>query len=185
PLLVALASRASAAPSLDLPHEDWDDLCRDAGNWEYIDGSVDTSKADYRGKTAAKNEFGEKIGLARLEEALEANEWGGGGGVEATVEDEGLDDFLTLKGDLDGAKGTSAPGDFGPLEERLLAAEGMDGKGGRMEGLEQEDEGDEGVEALQSMMLKMQAVRDMGADMPLAERKQLAAGAVREVMKTL
>ena len=46
------------------------------------------------------------------------------------------------------------------------------------------DEGeDEGVEELESMMLKMQAIKDMGADMPEAERRKFAAKAVRDVMK--
>ncbi|CAG8973912.1 hypothetical protein HYALB_00003690 [Hymenoscyphus albidus] len=46
----------------------------------------------------------------------------------------------------------------------------------------EEDEGkdDEDVEKLQAMMLKMQAVRDMGADLPEAERKRLAAKTTSE-----
>lgn len=45
--------------------------------------------------------------------------------------------------------------------------------------------GDEGVEELENMMLKVQAIKDMGADMPEAERRTFAAKAVRHVMKTL
>ena len=43
--------------------------------------------------------------------------------------------------------------------------------------------GDEGVEELENMMLKMQAIKDMGADMPEHERRKFAAKAVRDVMK--
>ena len=50
---------------------------------------------------------------------------------------------------------------------------------------EAEDGGDEGVEELESIMLKMQAVKDMGADMPEAERRRFAARAVRDVMKNI
>lgn len=51
-------------------------------------------------------------------------------------------------------------------------------------GAEESDEGgDEGVEELENMMLKMQAIKDMGADMPESERRKLAAKAVRDVMK--
>ena len=44
---------------------------------------------------------------------------------------------------------------------------------------------DEGVEELENMMLKLQAIKDMGADMPEHERKKFAAKAVRDVMKDL
>ncbi len=48
-----------------------------------------------------------------------------------------------------------------------------------------EEGADDGVEELENMMLKMQAIKDMGADMPEAERKRFAATAVKDVMKQL
>ena len=51
-------------------------------------------------------------------------------------------------------------------------------------GTERCDEGaDEGVEELEKMMLKMQAIKDMGAQMPDPDRRKLAVSAVRDVMK--
>ncbi len=48
------------------------------------------------------------------------------------------------------------------------------------------DEGaDEGVEELENMMLRMQAIKDMGADMPESERGKFAAKAVSDLMKVL
>ena len=48
------------------------------------------------------------------------------------------------------------------------------------------DEGaDEGVEELEHMMLKIQAIKDMGADMPGAERRKFAAKAMRDILKAL
>ena len=48
------------------------------------------------------------------------------------------------------------------------------------------DEGaGESVEELEHMMLKVQAIKDMGADMPEAERKIFAAKAMRDVLKAL
>ncbi|KFY15775.1 hypothetical protein V491_05567, partial [Pseudogymnoascus sp. VKM F-3775] len=47
------------------------------------------------------------------------------------------------------------------------------------------EEEEEGVEGLEALMLKMQAMRDLGADMPEAQRKKFAAKAVRDLMKTL
>lgn len=53
-------------------------------------------------------------------------------------------------------------------------------------GAEGSDEGaDEGVVELENMMLKMHAIKDMGADMPESERRKFAAKAVRDVMKAL
>lgn len=45
--------------------------------------------------------------------------------------------------------------------------------------------GDEGVEQLENMMLKVQAIKNMAADMPQAERRRFAAKAVKHVIKTL
>ena len=48
------------------------------------------------------------------------------------------------------------------------------------------DEGaDEGVEELENTMRKLQAVKDMGADMPESERRTFAAKAVKDIMKAL
>lgn len=68
---------------------------------------------------------------------------------------------------------------------------------------EQEDVGEDDVEELQRMMVRLQAARgmcavrsfdsvyidqrlcsDMGADLPLTERRKLAAQAVKDVMRT-
>lgn len=47
-------------------------------------------------------------------------------------------------------------------------------------------EGDnEGVEELENTILKVQAIKDMGADMPEAQRRRFAAKAVRDVLKTM
>lgn len=59
-----------------------------------------------------------------------------------------------------------------------------------VKGAEESDEGgdeggDEGVEELENLTLKLQAIKDRGAGMPEAERRNLAAKAVREVMKAL
>lgn len=46
-------------------------------------------------------------------------------------------------------------------------------------------ETDDDVEALQAMMLKLQATRDLGADLPMAERRKIARAAVQKVMKEM
>ena len=77
-------------------------------------------------------------------------------------------------------------GSFGE-EAAEVEREMMDLKLAVQSEVEGEDEtgGVEGVEELESMMSRMQAINDMGADMPEAERRKFAAKAVREVMKTI
>lgn len=53
----------------------------------------------------------------------------------------------------------------------------VNGAGGSDEG------GEKGVEELENMVLRMQAIKDMGADLPDSERRKFAARAVRDVMK--
>ena len=53
-------------------------------------------------------------------------------------------------------------------------------------GAEGHDEGaDEGVEKLENMIQRLQAIKDMGVDMPASERRTFAAKAVKDVMKAL
>ncbi len=131
------------------------------------------------------------MGIERLREALETNDW----------ENNELSEAVDLEDLDDGGEGSIG---FG-----IEAAEmGMEMFGMKQaiygeksgEGNQDEEGEDEGVEQLQAMILRMQAVRgkffwclcrkqlmvrDMGADMPEAERKKFAAKAVNEMMKKL
>ncbi|ELR06944.1 hypothetical protein VC83_05662 [Pseudogymnoascus destructans] len=121
--------------------------------WEVVDGAA-----------TGKNEFGEVVGVERVREALEANEWVGGDGRLEELEELGF--------------GGDVGGGFEIGEEDV---EGMTRPiFGKDEGEEEES-----VEGMEALMLKMQAMRDLGADMPEAERKKFAAKAVRDLMKTL
>lgn len=113
------------------------------------------------------------MGIARLREALEAYEWDSGGGdvdVDELEEELGLEDGF-------GAEAAEVEREMVGLKMAV-----------RREGGEDEEDGEEeeeGVEELENMMLKMQAIKDMGADMPEGERRKFAARAVRDVMKTM
>lgn len=189
PLLVALAMPNSMTPALEIEEEEWEDLGRECGGWEYIDGAIplsvsgDGSKGGEKRKEGVQtNEYGEKVGMDRLVEALEANEWESGvGGAELDDDDgeeeeerEVLSEELSLERDLGLVGGNAEEGT--ELREGLLD---------RKDGNEADPGGDEDVMALESMMMKMQAVKEIGADMPEAERKKFAAKAVREVMKNI
>ncbi|KAI4189459.1 MAG: hypothetical protein LQ346_005103 [Caloplaca aetnensis] len=151
--------------------DEWEDLCRECGGWEWIDIEA-----------TGKNEFGEKVGLERLQETLEANEWDEGGG-DAVISTDDIKDFEADLGLLDDAKGATPTGmdlghDFDGMHEAILGR----GEEGADDGC---SEGDIHVEELESMMLKMQAIKEKGASMPEEERKRFAAKAVTEVMKSI
>lgn len=134
------------------------------------------------------------MGLERLKEALEANDWESnelGQGVD-------IDDF-----DVGEEEGEAISG-FG-IEAAEMEMEMFGMKQAIYGGINVEENGDEEdqdneVEQLQAMMLRVQAVRgkcfssvqwkklivgDMGEDMPEAERKRFAAKAVNDIMKKL
>jgi hypothetical protein len=138
------------------------------------------------------------MGIDRLKEALEANDWEGDN-LEAAIDPDGLEG-----GDDSDGEGSLGFGiDRDEMEEEMKGMKQAiyDGtiSGGEVD--QDEAEQDDEVEKLQAMMLKMQAVRgkflrifllvssnialDMGADMPEAERKRFAAKAVSEIMKSL
>ena len=147
PLLLAVRVQTTTVPTLDVAGQEWDDICDEEGGWEYIDGTVEQGEEKDR-----RNDLGERTGIARLKEALEANMW------EAST----------------GVVGEDEEGSEGELEVEEMG-----------KALIQGDEGDEDVRALESMMLKLQAVRDAGSDLPEQERKKMAARAVKEVMSGL
>ena len=96
------------------------------------------------------------MGLERLKEALESNDWEGGDdlGEDITLEDLDEDD--------EEAEGSIGFGiDANEMEEEMAGMKRAIYAGGL--GMEEEDENeadrDEEVEKLQAMMLKMQAVR--------------------------
>lgn len=178
PLLLAVGMQQTMLPSLAMESEEWEDICRECGGWEWIDGEVDgVEDSKVLGREESRNEFGEKVGLERLKEALEANEWEGG--IE---EVDSLSDDLGIEEDGFGAEAAQ-------MEREMMGLKMVVNRDGHEDGLEdeqkEEENGDEGVEEMERMMLKMQAIKDMGADMPEAERRKFAAKAVRDVMKTL
>lgn len=118
----------------------------------------------------------EKVGIARLKEALEAHEWDAGGG-DVDVDVDELEEELGLE---DGFGAEAAE-----VEREMVGLKMAVRRVGEEDGEEEEEGADEGVEELENMMLKMQAIKDMGANMPEGERRKFAARAVRDVMKTM
>lgn len=180
---LAVAMPQSITPYLDIGKEEWEDVCQGYG-FEYIDFEEKAKGAK------GKNEFGEEVGVKRVEEALAANDWEGGEG-----------------GDLDGGEWEDeVEGEGLHAEEKEMGVEIFDLKAA-IYGLSGEEDGDDNgdqkkqVEELESMMRKMMAIKGMfllwvlsfdleidyfietSEGMPEAERKRFAAKAVNDLMK--
>lgn len=156
--------------------------------------------------------FLEKMGIPRVMEALESNDWDS----LATADDDddlaALGDEKNRGADDDGAELDPENLDFGfdredfeglkkAIWEARVEREGDDGDsqatGGKPSDLDQasaqakntddggDELGDEDIQKVEQMMRKLQAVKDMSAGLPEDQRKRMAAKAVGEVMKEL
>jgi hypothetical protein len=135
---LAVAMPQSTTPYLDMPSEEWEDICTDTG-FEYVDF-----------EKTGKNEFGENVGVQRVRESLEAGEWESVEGLDfADGEDgeEGFDGFAAEEAEMNmelfGMKG--ALHGFG------------DEEGGENEPTAEEEAKE--VEELEVMMRKMIAIK--------------------------
>ncbi|KAH7318164.1 hypothetical protein B0I35DRAFT_478700 [Stachybotrys elegans] len=180
--------------------DEWDGHCAEAG-LEFV-------QLTSRGKSEARNEFGEKTGIARVREALESNDWaqldtlGEGSDFGNFVDpdeardddDKDLDpenlDFGFDRADFEGLKKAiwnldNAAADE-PPESTSTAKDGPSEpvSNPKAEDLEQ-DLDDEEIAKVEKMMRKLQAVREAGEGMSQEQRRRMAARAVEEVMKEL
>ncbi|KAI9698705.1 MAG: hypothetical protein M1836_003815 [Candelina mexicana] len=165
-ICLAIAMPQSVTPHLQLESEEWDDICMEMG-FEYVD-------AEAKGR----NQFGESTGIARVKEALEANDW-------AANDEEFSEEALLGGEEPDEGFGAEAA----ELEREMFGMKTVIQRGSAEEGKhgDDADDGDDEfeVEQLETMMLKMTAVRDMSAGMPEEERKKFAAKAVNDIMKMI
>ncbi|TRX89922.1 hypothetical protein FHL15_009194 [Xylaria flabelliformis] len=181
----------------------WEDCCAESG-LEFVQVRNQS--------TPSRNEFGEKTGIPRALEALEANDW-----ENATTEDlgsdfEDIDAYLEARTET--GKDPEGPDldpeeldfgfdreDFEGLKRAIWNAEKEDGedladgdsktasenkekKTGETE-TEEETLDDEDIQKMEHMMAKLTAVRDTNAGLPEDQRKRAAAKAVAEVMREL
>ncbi|KAI9796861.1 MAG: hypothetical protein M1825_006498, partial [Sarcosagium campestre] len=171
---LAVAMPQPSTPWLPLETDDWDELCSSYG-FEYIDSEA-----------TGRNMFGEPTGIARLKEALETNDWAGAD--EFVEDDEDEDKELDLGLLENGNRGSSDEGFRVEVDELQREMFGMrsailgedDDRGEQETEEEKDDSGDLEVRQLEAMMLKLRAVKDMGADLPEAQRKRIAKQAVND-----
>ena len=166
-LAVALSGTASASMGEGMEQSEWEDICMEQG-FEYIDFSAH-----------GMNEFREKVGFERLEEALKANEWAddGASDSEPNLEDLNLDvadgsndfarDEAEMTAEIFGMKAALAGDDFEPEGADFLNPK------------QQENQ----VDDLDRLMSRLLAVKESSAGLPEDQRRRMAAKAVSEVMK--
>lgn len=147
-------SKNGAAIDPDIRNE-LDDITIDAG-FEFIDYAA-----------TGTSEYGEKQGKARLREALEAHEW-------AQSVDQDDDDFLEDDFDQLAHEDAEASLELSGLKMSLMEDRGAQ--------ISPDDTQPADVDDLDVMLGKLLAVREQSADLPEAQRRRLAARAVRELM---
>lgn len=165
-LAVAVPKGKGTVSSNDAKHADWEDLCLEHG-FEYI---------DYAGR--GTNEFREKTGFKRLKEALEANEWAMTANEEDELDFEGLElggdddihgfarDEAEMTAELFGMKAALAGSDFEPSAEDFESTDPQENQ----------------VENLDRLLGKLLAVKEQSQNLPEAQRKKMAAKAIKELM---
>lgn len=140
----------------------------------------------------------EVVGLARIREALEANEWAGDESADFVGLDAAHDEEADVWGGFE-VEEAEMEREFMSMKTALNGGdEVQEGLGGSSD----EDE-EQQVQELERMMVKLQAVKgkeynhcircgisliatlEMSAGMPEAQRKKIAAKAVNDVMKSL
>ncbi|KAK0113204.1 hypothetical protein ONS95_014899 [Cadophora gregata] len=165
---LAVGMPQSTTPYLEKSFDEWEELCQEYG-FEFVDF-----------ESKGRNQYSEPMGMERLKEALEANDWEGNDELGEIIDLDGLEDGSDDAGSvgfgLDAADKAEMEKEMRGMKQAIYGS-GNDG--------EEEEPNDKDVEDLQALMLKMQAVRDLGADMPEVERKKFAAKAVRDIMKKL
>ncbi|KZZ92902.1 Alpha/gamma-adaptin-binding protein p34 [Moelleriella libera RCEF 2490] len=134
--------------------DEMDEVCAEAG-LEYVRLGKD--------QPAARNEFGDKTGMERVKEALEANDWSHADEDDAAASsDEPRDDGLGFALD---------PADQESLQKALWG--------------DSEEPSEAKVEHVEELMQRLRVVREAGEGLPEPQRRRMAARAVQEAMKEL
>ncbi|OQE23107.1 hypothetical protein PENSTE_c009G01240 [Penicillium steckii] len=157
----------------------WEDRLFDLGlfGWEVVEWDPLGNE-----EVKTRNKFGEYEGMPRVKEVLETHDW------SAASADDGLEDDLeeALLG-FDGKRGSGFGMEVNELEREMLGLRmaiekgGGDGESNGEEDGEEEDK----VESMETLIMRMQSLRDMGSELPDSERRRFAAKAVQDIMREL
>ena len=165
-LAVAMPRTTARSNQEDDKQDEMEDTCLNY-RFEYIDYNA-----------TGKNEYGEKTGFERLKEALQANEWPARNLDDDNCAIDDLDlydeddteglakDEVEMTAELFGMKAALAGNDLEPDGEDVVPPSQQATQ----------------VEDLDMLMGRLLAVREQSADLPEAQRKRMAAKAVKELM---
>ncbi|CAI7612177.1 unnamed protein product [Penicillium pancosmium] len=157
----------------------WEDQLFDMGlfGWEVVEWDPLGEE-----KEKTRNKFGEYEGMPRVKEVLETHDWSAAG-------EDGLDDDLEaelLGFDREGGSGFGM--EVNELEREMLGlrmAIERGGGDGDSDGNSDGDEEEDKVESMETLIMRMQSLRDMGSELPDSERRRFAAKAVQDIMREL
>ncbi|RDA84772.1 hypothetical protein CP532_1007 [Ophiocordyceps camponoti-leonardi (nom. inval.)] len=161
--------------------DEWDQLCLETG-FEFV--HVDPKN---RLPPTEKSENRERSGIARVKEALEANEWES---IAPSSSSPNPSDPGTDLEDEDLSLGLGKA-DLDALKQALWSAEKEEGGASNDRSKDDDDDDDDDenesqdLTKLEFMMRKLQAVRLAGSDMSDDQRRKVTAEAVAEVMRQL
>ncbi|RCI11409.1 hypothetical protein L249_7702 [Ophiocordyceps polyrhachis-furcata BCC 54312] len=156
----------------------WDELCVQTG-FEFV--HVDS---DSRLPPARVIEDRERSGIARVKEALEANDWEYMAPSPTLSDPETDDDDDDDDEDEDLNLGLGKA-DLDALKQALWSAQEQEEGDSNRSQINDEDPSGEDLTKLEFMMRKLQAVRLAGSDMSDDQRRKVTAEAVAEVMRQL
>ncbi|KIY04029.1 uncharacterized protein Z520_00721 [Fonsecaea multimorphosa CBS 102226] len=188
----------------------WNDQLEEAAREEGKDGkAVEEGSHDIsRHGEDERNEFGEKTGIKRVIEALEAVDWsasphsdgeedGLGDFNFADVDDDQVDDTgdlfssttsKNILGDSTGLLGIDYELQREMMELKMSMLEDIDDSAddNNKEGSEREQEDeDTQVEQLQVLMERVVAIREAGSEMPMPEREKFARREIGRIMREM
>jgi len=155
---LAVGMPQSTTPYLEKTFDEWEELCQEYG-FEFVDFES-KGRNEYSGSVItllswmSTADLSEPMGMERLKEALEANDWEGNDELGEAIDLDGLenesDDAGSIGFGLDAADKAEMEKEMRGMKQAIY---GGDDDGG------EEEPNDQDVEELQALMLKMQAVR--------------------------
>jgi hypothetical protein len=150
---------------------------------------------EYINYTASgQNVFGEKVGFARLQEALQTTQWTSSGSGHGEDDGDGEDDIAAMLAafDAEGAGMTGTDREEAEWTAEMFAVKSALHEQGDTDD-EHEDSGDDGaitadesqVDDLELLMGRLLAVREQSIGLPEEQRKRMAAQAVSDAVRNL
>ncbi|OAX81806.1 hypothetical protein ACJ72_03848 [Emergomyces africanus] len=154
----------------------WEEELSEMGHFELEVVAWDPQTEEGEDK---RNIFGELQGMSRIREVLQTNEW------TSTSQGDISTDLLL---DSDGETGFDK--EASELEREMVGLRLAIEKGGDQTStyepdVKTDDENELDVEKMDGLMLRMQAIKDMAAELPEAERKAFAVKAINDIMKDI